>query len=480
MVDPRDTDAASTWWRRVGSAGRLAIVNALILALIVGAVVFVFIRNFTTSYESVAASSIAVEVQQYEQQAERTHPKDLETFSRGFLETSAIAPGEVMVIDISARGLLSTPGSSAVLAWPRVAQWLSRPPTSTVTLSTTLAGRPTEVVVAPIVTGRSVVGTFVATSDLSDFAAERSREIRLSIVEGILALLLGVLSTFAILRGLLRKVGRITATAREIGNGDLGQRLGDQGSNDEVGELAVTFDTMLDRLQATMTAQRRLLSDVSHQLRTPLTAARGHLEVLGRGRLDEPDEIHATLDVVIDQLDHTRSVVERLLMLGHAMEPDFLDRHPVEVRAVIREVLDAVRILAPRDFRVDEVPDMAVEIDVEKVRGALLNLVDNAVRATSTGDVVSLGASYDEESSLVRLNVDDSGPGIPESERRAVLERFQRPGARDRDGSGLGLAIVKAVAEAHDGWIEITTSPLGGARVTMVLAVEPDDEGDHP
>ena len=140
----------------------------------------------------------------------------------------------------------------------------------------------------------------------------------------------------------------------------------------------------------------------------------------------------------------------------------------------------ATVIHGARDIRVDEVPDMAVEIDVEKVRGALLNLVDNAVRATSTGDVVSLGASYDEESSLVRLNVDDSGPGIPESERRAVLERFQRPGARDRDGSGLGLAIVKAVAEAHDGWIEITTSPLGGARVTMVLAVEPDDEGDHP
>ena len=278
----------------------------------------------------------------------------------------------------------------SVLRDSLVRSWLVAAPPQTVVLSTDISATPTEVVAAPIFAGHTVVGTFIATSDLSGFAKERAREIRLSVSEGVIALLAGVLSTFLLLRRLLRKVGRITTTADEIGSGNLDQRLGDQGSNDEVGELAQTFDAMLDRLQAVMTAQRRLLSDVSHQLRTPLTAARGHLEVLGRGPVDDPDEVRETLDVVIDQIDHTRSVVERLLMLGHAMEPDFLDTRPTELRGLLAEVHSAVGVLAPRDFIEPTAPDLVIDVDVEKLRGALMNLVDNAVRATNDGDTVAI------------------------------------------------------------------------------------------
>jgi signal transduction histidine kinase len=91
------------------------------------------------------------------------------------------------------------------------------------------------------------------------------------------------------------------------------------------------------------------------------------------------------------------------------------------------------------------------------------------VRATVPGDTIALVAEVDYVDDVIRLSVDDSGPGIPEDQRNAVVERFSRPGARDRDGSGLGLAIVKAVAEGHGGWITIQTSDLGGARVTIVL-----------
>jgi signal transduction histidine kinase len=463
--------SSRTLLRRVGSAGRLAIFNSIILALILGAVVAVFIRNFTSSYQAVAASSIGVELREFQQQALKQKPSNLEVFSRNFLVNYSLAPGEVVIIDFVTSGLLSTPGSAPVLRSTLVRQWLKTPPSRTAVLSTDIAGRPTEVVAAPIFAGHQVVGTFIATSDLSGFAKERSREIRLSISEGVIALLAGVLSTFLLLRRLLRKVGWITTTADEIGSGNLDQRLGDQGSNDEVGELAQTFDAMLDRLQAVMVAQRRLLSDVSHQLRTPLTAARGHLEVLGRGSVDNADEVRETLDVVIDQIDHTRSVVERLLMLGHAMEPDFLDTRPTELRRLLDEVHGAVRVLAQRNFVEPQAPDLVVEVDVEKVRGALMNLVDNAVRATHDNGTIALVAAADYENDVLRLSIEDSGPGIPQSEREAVLLRFNRPGARDRDGSGLGLAIVKAVAEAHGGWIEIGTSSYGGARVTMVLPI---------
>lgn len=457
--------------RRIGSAGRLAAINALILALILGTVVTVFIRNFTSSYESVVASSIGVELHDFQQQALKQMPNNLVAFSRTFLINYSLAAGEVVIIAFPHTRVLSTPGSARELRSSLVRGWLTTPPVRTVVRSMHIDSRPTEVIAAPIYAGRRVVGTFIATSDLSGFARERAREIRLSVAVGIVALLAAALSTFVLLRRLLRKVGRITTTAQVIGSGHLGQRLGSQGSSDEVGELARTFDAMLDRLQAMMNAQRRLLSDVSHQLRTPLTAARGHLEVLGRGRMDDPQEVRETLDIVIDQIDHTRSVVERLLMLGRALEPDFLDPHPSELRVLLSEVHDAVKVLAPRNFPEPRSPDLVVEVDVEKLRGALMNLVDNAVRATRDGDTVALVAWADYDHDVLRISVEDSGPGIPPEEREAVVERFARPGARDRDGSGLGLAIVKAVAEAHGGWIEIATSSFGGARVTMAMPI---------
>ena len=454
---------------RLGSAGRLAIYQSFILAIVLGVVVVGLVRNFTSSYQSVAASSIGTELREYEQQALKQRPANLEAFTANFLRTHALAPGDVVVISLSGHDRLATPGSRPILASAAVRPWLQAPPERSIAVSTVIGGHPTELVVAPILAGNKAVGTFIATSDLGAFANERSREIVLSIALGVIALLVGMLSTFLLLRRLLRTVGRITTTAEEIGSGTLDQRLGDQGSNDEVGELAKTFDAMLDRVQAAMTAQRRLLSDVSHQLRTPLTVVRGHLEVLERSGADDPVQVRETIDLVIDELDHTRAVVERLLMLGRAMEPDFLDTRPVELRVLLGEVYDGVRVLADRQFLLPDVPDLVVELDAEKLRGALLNLVDNAIHATAPGDAIALVAKVDPVADVLQLSVEDSGPGIPEDQRAAVLQRFSRPGARDRDGSGLGLAIARAVAEGHGGWIAIDTSDLDGARVTIVL-----------
>jgi len=434
------------------------------------------VRNFTSSYESLAAGSLGDELREFHQQAQREHPTDLRAFTNSYLAGRSRAPSDVILIHLKtgARtsetlGIPSIQAVDAVEADPTVRQWLAAPPTRSVALATTIGGRPSELVGAPIVAGQQVVGTFIATTDLSAFVAERRRVLALSIAEAAVALLAGVTSTFFLLRRLLRTVGRITTTAEEIGSASLDQRLGDQGSDDEVGELARTFDAMLERVQTAMTAQRRLLSDVSHQLRTPLTVARGHLEVLERTGIDDPDQVRETVDLVIDELDHTRALVERLTMLGRAMEPDFLAPQPVELQPFLAELHEAVRVLAPRTFLLPPAPDLLLNVDAAKLRGAILNLIDNAVRATTTGDDNALVAAGDGRDGSLRLSVEDSGPGIPESQRAAVLRRFARPGARDADGSGLGLAIVKAVAEAHGGSIAVGESDLGGASVTVVL-----------
>ena len=274
---------------------------------------------------------------------------------------------------------------------------------------------------------------------------------------------------YFLLRQLLRTVGRITTTADELGRSSLDQRLGDQGRDDEVGDLARTFDEMLDRIQVMMQAQRRMLADVSHQLRTPLTVARGHLEVLGRSESGEPDEVRETIDLVVDEISHMSDMVERLLMLGHAMDPEFLDIQRVDLRSLVGDCFSAANAIGDREFILAPVPDAVLLVDEAKLRGAVLNLIANAVNATTRGDSIRLEAVIDVADAEVRISVDDSGPGIPFEQRRRAMERFSRLDGSTTSGTGLGLAIVRAVSEAHEGRLEISDSPLGGARVSIVL-----------
>jgi signal transduction histidine kinase len=327
-----------------------------------------------------------------------------------------------------------------------------------------IAGRTIEVMVAPIVTSdRTAV--FVATFDMTGLAPARSAAIRLALAEGAVALAAGIVGAYVLLRRLLRRIGTITDTAERIGRGRLAERLGDQGTADEVGRLARSFDSMLDRIQDAVVAQEQLLSDVSHQLRTPLTVAKGHLEILQRSGHTDPASVQETLEVAIAELNRMTRLVERVLELGLAREPRRPDLHDVDLRAFLADFVASCQVLADRRWSLAGVPDAVMRIDETEVRGALLNLVDNSVRATDDGDAIAVSARLDD--GVLCIEVEDSGPGIPAQYRDQVLDRYWRPGSRD--GSGLGLAIAREVCRAHEGEIRIGDSPLGGARVTLVL-----------
>ena len=456
---------------RIGSAGRLALFHALVLALVLGAVVIALVRSFSASYESAAASAIGRQIDQFAVAASaRPVTQNLRSFSVQFLQSHPLAAGDAVVVALIGAGLVVTGNTTPLIHDAVVSRWFAHPPAATVAYPATIGGVPMEIVGAPITSGTSAIGTFIAATDLSPFVAERSRVLNLSLAEGGVALLVGVASAFFLLRRLLRTIGAITATAAEIGSGPLEQRLGDQGTSDEVGELARTFDTMLDRLETAMDAQRRLLSDVSHQLRTPLTVVRGHLEVLGRTGVEDPTAVRETLDLVIDEIGLMANLIDRLLVLGRAMEPDLLELSRLELKEFLTGILQSVSVLAPRTFELGPTPAAEVYADRDQLRGAIVNLLDNAVRATASGGQIALGGEIDADSGDVRIVVEDSGTGIQPSERAAALERFARPGARESGGSGLGLAIAKAVAMSHGGSISIDQSPsLGGARVAIAL-----------
>lgn len=443
------------------------------LATVLGGSVVALIRNSKAGDREVAAREMAADLRSFREAAVARPPgSDLFAFAESYLRTHAVAAGSAVIIAVPGHGTVGSPGTGPALSDPVVREKLEVTPSRTLLSDVHVAGQHDEMLTAPLTEGGRTVGTFLSTADLGIFDSVQARIARVSALEAVIALVVGVASVFLLLRRLLRTIGRMTTTADRIGRGEMDERLGDQGTDDEVGQLAQSLDRMLDRVEGAVGAQRRLLSDVSHQLRTPVTVARGHLEVLSRTDIGDEVAARETVDLVVDELGHMRTLIERLSLLGQAMEPDSCVYDDVSMRAFIADIHDGCTVLAPRHWILGPVPDVVLRADVAKLRGAVLNLVDNAVKATTEGDKIMLSSSVDGTDRWVTITVSDSGPGIPPEQRAAVLDRFSRPGARAAGGSGLGLAIVKAVAEAQGGAVGVGASPLGGAEVTIILPLK--------
>jgi two-component system, OmpR family, sensor kinase len=455
--------------RRVGSATRLAAFLAILLVGILSITTFETDRVFVDQSLAATTRTLAAEVDSFQKEISGPGTGTLEPTTVDYLRSRVLPQGEVIVVQVAPGVRLGSAGSAPLLRNPTIAALLAHPPTAGHSYRSTLGGVDTLYLVTPVRRGSTTVGTMVVASDLSQLRSDQDRVLALLVGEALVALVGAVAGAYLLLRRLLQNVGRITSTASSIEDGDLDRRLGDQGTDDEVGQLAATFDSMLDRLEEGMASQRQLLSDVSHQLRTPLTVIRGHLEILTRQSTIDQREVRDTVALVIDELDHMRALVERLLMLGRALEPDFLDIGPLDLRTFVAEFFESARVLADRRWQLGPVPDLVLDVDVAKLRGALFNLVDNAVKATTEGDRIEVGAWQDQATGNLEIAVDDSGPGIPPAQLETVLRRFGRSDSAEREGTGLGLAIARAVAEAHDGSLRLGSSRLGGCRACIAL-----------
>jgi signal transduction histidine kinase len=276
---------------------------------------------------------------------------------------------------------------------------------------------------------------------------------------------------------LLAPLRTLRHTADEIKDSDLSRRLPETG-NDDITALTRTFNRMLDRLEAAFVGQRQFLDDAGHELKTPLTVLRGHLELLDVG---SPEEIAATRELLLDEIDRMSRLVGELILLAKSDRPDFVTRRPVDLTGLTVDTLAKARGLADRTWTLDETASVTVPVDEQRLTQALLQLCDNAVKHTAVGDVVALGSSYDGASA--RLWVRDSGPGVPPEDREQIFERFGRSLVPESDeGFGLGLSIVRAIAHAHGGTVSLEDEEPHGARFVITLpipGVEPIDTGDR-
>jgi signal transduction histidine kinase len=339
----------------------------------------------------------------------------------------------------------------------------------------------------PLEDGSGVAGVFAVAYFPAEDRSEVLQVIRIVAVAGAVVLVATAVLAWTLAGRVLRPVRELTDTARTISDTDLGRRIPVSG-DDELAELGRTFNEMVERLEQGFGNQRQFLDDVAHELRTPITIARGHLEVLG----DDPEERAETVAVITDELDRMNRYVDDLLVLAKAEEPDFLLREPVDVGELLTELAQRATGLGDRRWVVDSVPHpgvLAIVADPGRLTQAVLNLAQNAVQHTVDGDEIGLGADTGLGAGhrTVRLWVRDTGPGIDAASMDQLFRRrFRGAASRSQraEGMGIGLSIVDAIARAHGGVAEARNEPGGGARFTITLPVEPvepvDAEEDRP
>ncbi len=276
-----------------------------------------------------------------------------------------------------------------------------------------------------------------------------------------------------ILAGLvLRPVNRITQTAHAIGTErDFGRRVDHTGPNDEIGQLATTFNEMLGELQAAYQQQQQFVADVSHELRTPLTTIRGNLGLLRREPPVGAEERTDILDDVTEESDRLIRLVNDLLALAHAESGRELRGEPVQVKPLVDDVCRQAGLLDPdRAIVCDDVRDVAVIGDQDALRQVLLILVDNALKHT-TGAITVAAEDVDDH---VAIRVRDAGPGIEPEVLPHIFERFYRGKSASTElNIGLGLAIAKALVEAQGGTISVESQLERGSVFIVTLPQVP-------
>jgi len=314
-----------------------------------------------------------------------------------------------------------------------------------------------------------IVGAYFADQERQ--AADEAARVMLLVGGG--TLVVASLAAWIIAGRILRPIRGITDAARQIGETDLSRRIDvPAGPQDEIAELATTFNGMLDRLQGGFDSQRRFLDDVSHELRTPITIVRGHLELLDS---QDPQDIADTTALVDDELDRMNRLVTDLLTLARAEQPEFVVPVPTDAGGLTHAIFDKIGALADRRWMLESAAWATVALDPQRITQAMIALAHNATQHTEADDRISLGSRVMDGN--LWLWVSDSGGGLEPGTEGRVFERFGRGDSSRLDGAGLGLAIVAAIVAAHQGRVAVDSSPGRGATFTLVLpGVLADDE----
>jgi heavy metal sensor kinase len=346
------------------------------------------------------------------------------------------------------------------------------------------------VYIAPLTVRGQVLAAIVVAESLQG-VTDTLRRLAALLIGGIIAGLMLAFVVGAVLAyHALAPIDRITQTAHTIArSNDLTRRIEAKPTRDEVGRLAGTFNEMLGRIEELFRAQQRFVADVSHELRSPLTAIRGNLDLLRRGARDDVAARQESLDAIESETARMQRLVQDFLLLAQADAGVPIEKRVVELDTLLLDVFRQARLSAS-NVKVSLGSEDQVQVigDADRLKQLFLNLMDNAIKYTPSGGTVTL--SFAREGDWVRVAVADTGVGIPAQDLPRIFDRFYRVDkARSRDrssfdsrsggsggGTGLGLAICKWIVDAHGGRIQAQSEVGKGSTFTVWLPTAKPNE----
>ena len=339
-----------------------------------------------------------------------------------------------------------------------------------------LGSYPVRLVTMPVMDGHRVINLIQVGMSLQSVSETRVRF--LLIMGGVLplGLLLAGVGGWLLARRALEPVARMTEAAQRIGAEHLAERVEETGAGDELDHLAKTLNEMLGRLDAAFSQIRQFSASASHELQTPLTILKGELEVA----LRSPRSVQEYRDVLnssLEEVDRIAQLVEGLLLLSRAEAGVLkIDQQPVDLAQLLEEVHARLKLLADSravELRLGPTEPISILGDRERLRRLLMNLADNAIKYTETGGSVELSLQGNE--TWAEVLVADTGIGIPQDEQEKIFQPFYRSDearSQVQNGTGLGLCIARSIAVAHDGAIQVESTPGLGSTFRLLLPLQ--------
>ncbi|MBT3923307.1 MAG: heavy metal sensor histidine kinase [Nitrospina sp.] len=339
------------------------------------------------------------------------------------------------------------------------------------------------VITMPIIREKKLVNLVQVGTSL-EAVQETLRNLRIFLFTAVPSVLvLATLFARFMARRALKPISRIIQTARDIGQGqELNQRIPVLKVQDELGQLALTFNEMMDRLENSFAQMRQFSSDASHELRTPLTVLKGQNELILSKKRD-PEEYQEVIASNLEEINYMSKVLEDLFVLSRSDENQILlNCKHMDLRDLVEEVCKHAEVLAgDKDIRIiiAFLESVMINGDEVRLRQMIWNILHNGIKYTKPGG--ELKVSLQNEGKFALLSIQDTGIGIPEKDLPSIFDRFYRVDkarSRDEGGSGLGLSICQHIAEAHKGKIEVESKPSVGTRFKIrIPSITPGSNG---
>ena len=296
------------------------------------------------------------------------------------------------------------------------------------------------------------------------------------IVIDIIGLLLAVGTGYLMSRKILQPISTMTKTAQNIAIEHMTDRIPVNPVDDELNDLAKTFNNMLDRLQVGITQQQRFVSDASHELRTPATVIRGYSDVLMRWGAKDPDILQESIEAIHSEAENMQQLIEQLLFLARSdQKRQPLNMERLELSEIVEDVFHKTRqVTHTHEIKMINNDEASIFADKITIRQMLRIFLDNAIKYTPENGTITINSVKGDR--CIKLSVSDTGIGIAPENQEKIFERFYRVNAshskQEVSGTGLGLSIAKWIADQHNSKIEVESELDKGTTISVTIPTQ--------